>query len=135
MVRKRHRSTSLSGASEGRYLYRVEYGVGCSDSPGEGRAVLVGSCTPRHSGMHAVREWQVAPFEVERVRCVAVIVGPASQTKIGLRSRLTSFGLCIHPEVNAVEDTARIPFSLPLPRVAPRTMPLRFAQTRLLAAF
>lgn len=46
-----------------------------------------------------------------------------------------SFGLCIHPEVNAVERSARIPFSLPLPRVAPRTMPLRFAQTRLLAAF
>lgn len=65
--------------SEPGHLYRVEY-RGTVQIRLEGRAVLVGSCTPRHSGMHAVHEWQVAVFEVERVRWVGI----ASETKIGL---------------------------------------------------
>jgi hypothetical protein len=63
----------------------------------EGRAVLVGSCTPRHSGMHAVHEWQVAVFEVERVRWVGIVGAcKRNENRVFLSP---SSGLSIRPEV------------------------------------
>jgi hypothetical protein len=87
----------------------------CSDSPGEGRAGLFGSCTPRHSGMHAGCEWQVAAVKVERGEWA--FVGPCERNENRSLCRLSVGSACV-PEPKDGRRSAKVAF---LPRLAPNT--------------
>ena len=68
----------------------------------------MGSCTPRHSGIHAPREWQVAAVEVEQREASGFRVGRCKRQDNPSVSCLALAAACARKS-KAVEDRLATP--------------------------